>query len=306
MSPPIQVSEQQARTELNDYIFGGQYGRPTVPRDLDPQIVDQFIRTRVDRRAPPSAFERSRRAADWYDLQSLATHFQRLFDHSEKGERSYDQSLGVVALVATVGNIEQTRQASEYWAYLVHHPLALERFNVLVEALECFGPYGNPQPLEERLTGRLRGLQKGSDEYERVDQELNNNLPRVLDEARLEREILAAPDAAERMKRLASVYAGWDEVESLELTWWSARWLRRVSRAGESQAVTSALRSVLAEVDGAKLPAEERAPYRTRILRAIRFLGGTISDTERRFLERSAARQWDVLDHESAETVQHG
>jgi len=304
-TPPSVVSEQQARTELESYIFGGQYGRPAVPRDLERHFVDRFIRTRVDRRASPSAFQRSRWAADWYDLQSLADHFEGLLDRSERTEKSYDQSLGIVALIGAVGTADQARRAADYWTYLVGHPLAAERFDRVLDTFSALAPYANAQPLAQRLNAELQTLKRGSDEYERVDQELNNNLPRAQGEARLQMEILGSPDSV-KVKRLARLYAGWDEVESVELTWWSARWLRRIARAGQSEAVIAELQSVLGEVSAANLDKEEEAPYRTRILRAVRFLGGTLSDTERRFLERSASRQWDVLDHEDMEAAPRG
>ncbi|MGD0667451.1 MAG: hypothetical protein ABSB23_07810 [Bryobacteraceae bacterium] len=304
--PSAYVGEQQARAELESYILGGQYGNPAVPRNLDPQFVDQFIRTRVDRRTSPSAFRRSRRAADWYDLRSLADHFEKMLDRNERSEKSYDQSLAAVALVGTVGNDEQARRAVAYWAYLVGNPLAVERFDLLVETFAELAPLADAGPLVQRLKAQMQTVKPGSDDYERLDQELNNNLPRAQDEARLERDIAASPDPAVRTKRLAQVYAGWDEAESMELTWWSARWLRRMARAGQAQTVIAALRAVLADVQAAKLPPDQEGPYRTRILRAVRFLGGALSDTERRFLERSASKQWDVLDWDDMEQASHG
>jgi len=152
----------------------------------------------------------------------------------------------------------------------------------------------------------MQSLKPNSDEYERVDQELNNNLPRAQSEAQLRRDILTIADPAVQLQRLARVYTGWDEADSTELTWWSARWLRRASRAGDIQPVSGALRSVLREIEASDLPRDEKAPYRTRILRAIRFLGGTLTDTERRFLERSASPQWDVLDREELGGARHG
>lgn len=298
-SPPVTpIAEKQAREELESYILGGQYGRPTVPRNLVPRLVDEFIRKRVNRRSPPRAFDRSRFAGDWYDLQSLAAHFEQMLDRTERGERAFDQSLGTVALVGTVGNEEQIRHAASYFDYLADHPVAPERFDRLVETFEVLSPNVDPTPLERRMAAQLRTLKPGSDDYERVDQVLHNDLPRAVDEARIRRDVLKMPSAAERISRLARLYAGWDEVEGIELTWWAARWLRRTARAGQGDAVIAAFRSVLADVQAAKTEPDETLPFRTRILRAIRFLRGPISDSERRFLERSAARQWDVLDIE--------
>lgn len=304
--PPIQyVDRATAQRELQSYILDPRYGRRTVPTKLDPAHVEEFIRQRLDRKKPVPAFVRSRYVVDYYDLRSVLDHYEKMLDRTEKDSNEFDQSVQSIMILSIAGAEAHINKANDYFEYLVKHQLAPKSYEQLVEAVEVMGAGVNAKLLSDRMAASQRDLQpkiasdrEADDEYQRIDQWLNSDLPRSLGDAKLRHQILTLPTPEERIEQFCRTYLGWGENDTIELMWWSARWLRSEARTSRTDLIFALIRKTLNEIEASDLPKEEKEPYEVRAVRAIRFFGGTLTPKERRFLERATSSQYDVLDRE--------
>lgn len=304
--PPIQyVDKATAQQELQSYIFGGRYGRKILPTKLNPAHVEEFIRQRVDWGKPADAFNQSRRVVDYYDLRSVLDHFEKMLTSSEKDSRDFARSVQCLKILADVGAEAQNRKADGYFQYLVKHSLAPENYDHLVEAVEVMDTDADTKLLSDRMEASQKALapktasdREADDEFQRIDQWLKSDLPRAMGDARLRHQIETLPAAEERINQLSRIYLGWGENDTIELTWWSARLLRREAKTSRTDLVIAMLRKTADEIEASDLPKEEKEPYLVRAARAVKFLEGTLTPKERRMLEKASASQIDVLDRE--------
>ena len=205
-----------------------------------------------------------------------------------------------IAALADAAEPADERLINDYFDYLVKHPFAADNWDALLETLETLGPEVKWQTLAQRLGEAMRATEaraktdpEADDQYQRLDQYLNNDLPRVLEANQFRYRILALPDPGARIVELCAAYCGWDADGSDELDWWSARWIRREWPA-HPDLVLAALLKIVREVDAAKIPEPERTFPKVRALRAIQFFGVLISPEESRYVV-NAATQIDVL-----------
>jgi len=301
-SPVAYADQATANRELESFIIAPR-GRRTVPGNLDPAHVDGFIRRRLSRGRPVRAFSQARRVVDYYDLRSVLDHYERLLRMDERDTLQFQQSIYCIMTLAETGDQNHDRRACQYFEYLVRHPLAEESYELLAEALEALGPGASPRLLADRMAESVRALEargagdrEAAEQSEQIKQYLYDQLPRVVADRQLRQRALSIPDPAARLRELCRLYAGWGENDTIELSWWSARWIRRAARAGYGPAAVEAFRQVMREIEASGLPKEERRSYRVLILRAIRFLDGPLEAAEQSLIERPGAPPVGALD----------
>jgi hypothetical protein len=291
-----------ADKELESYVFGGKYGSLQLPTNLNPVDVEGFIRRRLDRTKSVDAFRRTRRLVDYYELRSVRDHFERMLTGREQNAREVGQSLQSIIILTELGDDRQNESISNYFRHLAQTPSASEDYPELVQALEAVGTDDDARFLASEITATQKKLEEriladpeASDEYHRLNDLLNDDIPRVMADRQLRERILRIREPNARIEELCRIYLGWGENDNIELTWWSARWIRRESRAGQLQVALAALRKVEKEIDESDLPREEKEPYALRAARAIRFLGGELSPKEIKVI-KAGSGQIDVLD----------
>jgi len=300
--PVAYADPATANRELESYIIAPR-GRRTVPGNLNPAHVDEFIRRRLSRGRTVRAFAQARLVVDYYDLRSVLDHYERLLRMDERDTIQFEQSVHGIMTLAETGDESQDRRASQYFEYLVRHPLAPHSYELLAAALEALGPGASPRLLADRMAESARileargaGDREAAEQAEQVKQYLYDQLPRVVADRQLHQRVLALPAPAARLRELCRLYAGWGENDSIELSWWSARWIRRAAQAGQGPLAVDAFRQVMREIEASGLPKEERRSYRVLILRAIRFLGGPLEAAEQSLTERPGAIPVGALD----------
>jgi hypothetical protein len=298
------VNHALAEKELDSYVFGGKYRSPVMPTRLHPSDVEDFIRHRLDRTKSADAFRRSRRLVDYYELLSVRDHFEKMLNRSEHTSKELTQSILAIIILAELGEGRQRKNISEYFRYLAQHPLAPEIYSELVQALEVVGTDDDAKFLAGRITASQKSLEprtladaEAADEYQRIDDLLNDDLPRVMADRQLQDRIMKVAEPNTRIEGLCRIYLGLGENDNIELTWWSARRIRREARDGREPVVVMALRALEKEIEVSDLPGEEKAAYTTRAARAVRFLGGDLTPGEEKIL-RSGSSQNDVLDRQ--------
>lgn len=299
------VDKATAFKELTSYIIEWKYGRKSVPGNLDPVHVEEFIRDKVNRSRQPAVFNRSRRVVDFYDLTKVLDHFEKMLDRKEKDSKEFNQSIECVMLIAQVGGADEKKRASDYYDYLVKHPLAEESFEELTNALDAFGPEVKTQTLAsvmaaefQKLKAKGKADREADDKAETIDGLIHNELPRTTADRDLRSRILGIPNVDERIDQLCRLYLGWGESETEELMWWAARHLRRESREGQTDLIIKSLKNIAKEIEATDLEDEEKFAYRLRSARGVRFFGGTLSTKERYTLAQPSEGQIDVLNRE--------
>jgi hypothetical protein len=296
------VNHAEAEKKLESYVFGGKYGPVWMPTDLNPADVEGFVRRRLDRTKSVDAFSRTRHLVDYYELRSVRDHFERMLTRNEHTPREVAQSLQAIIILTELGDGRQSENISEYFRYLAQRPRAPESYSELVQALEVVGTEDDAKFLMGRITTSQKSLEprtladsEAADEYQRNDDLLNDDIPRVMADRQMRDRIMNIREPNTRIKELCRIYLGWGENDNIELTWWSARWIRRESRDGRAQVVVMTLRKVEKEIDESDLPGEEKAAYAIRAAHAIRFLGGELTPKEKGVLQAGSS-QIDVLD----------
>jgi hypothetical protein len=267
-----------------------------------PVLVESFLRQRLNRRQDAPAFARARRLVDYYDLRSVSDHFRNFLDRKETSAVEFEQSCHCVTVLADAAEPNLNQEANHYFDYLVKHRLAVERYDAVLEVLETLEAKADPQPLADRWAREMKELEvraktdlEADNQYQRLDQYLNNELPRVLETNQLRYRILALPDPAQRIDELVRYYLGWERDSTTEMYWWSARWLRREYQSPNAELVLQTLRQRIAEIEAAKIPAAERVFPKVRTLHALQFLGVELTPGEQRYLARPDAKQIDIL-----------
>jgi hypothetical protein len=293
-----------AEKDLESYVFGGKYGSLQMPTNLNPADVEGFVRRRLDRTKAVDAFSRTRRLVDYYELGSVRDHFERMLTRNEHTQREVVQSLQIIVILTELGDGSQNDNVSNYFRHLAQSPSAPESFPEFVQALEAVGTDDDARFLTHQITVTQKDLEKrilsdsdASDEFQRINYLLSDDLPRVMADRQLRERILKIREPDTRIEQLCRVYLGWGENDNVELTWWSARWIRRESRAGRVQVALMGLHKVEKEIDESDLPGEEKDAYTIRAARAIRFLGGELTPKETRII-KAGSGQIDVLDRQ--------
>ena len=291
-----------AGKELESYVFGGKYGSLQLPTNLNPVDAEGFVRRRLDRTKSVDAFRRTRRLVDYYELQSVRDHFERMLTGREQNAREVGQSLQSMIILTELGDDRQNDNISNYFRHLAQTPSASEDYPEFVQALEAVGTDDDAGFLTSQITATQKNLEariladpEASDEYHRLNDLLNDDIPRAMADRQLRERILKIREPNARIEELCRIYLGWGENDNVELTWWSARWIRRESRAGQVQIAFMSLRKVESEIDESDLPGAEKDPYALRAARAIRFLGGELTPKETRVIQAGSG-QIDVLD----------
>lgn len=298
------AAPETSEQKLQAYIFGGKYGSIKIPTNVDPLEAERFIRQRLDRTKSVDAFERSRRLIDYYDLRSLLEYLQSMLKREEHTSKEFRQSIQLLMILAEVGDVKQRQFANDYFQYLVMHSVATESYAELVAALDDVGGdreikmlAGRMTASEQHLKSRPSSDEAADDEYQRIDDLINDTLPRVTADKQLRDRVMTIPDPTMRAEQLCRIYMGWGDNDTVELTWWSARELRHESRANSQRTIVDQLRKVLAEIEKSDLPSEEKNAYKLRGVRAIRFFGGELSAEESKLMHEGSG-QIDVLDRQ--------
>ncbi len=296
------LNKAAAHEALQSYIFGGTYARTSLPSNIDPAYVQDFISSRMDRTRSPDSFNKARRAVDQYGLRGTTDHFQKMLDRTETESKHIHQSCRCVSILAEQGDAKTSAFASDYFAYLAAHRLASEAYDTLLETLESLDSKADARPLADRLTREMKALEprikadpRADDEYQQLDQHLNNELTNVLEVRASRARMLEEKDPVKRIEGLCRLYLEWESDATIESGWWSARHLRREFEAGERETVLAALRKILQEIDASKLPEEERSLPKARGLRAVAFFGGGLTEQEQKVLSKGGEDPGAIL-----------
>jgi hypothetical protein len=299
------VDQAKANQQLESFVFDIRHGRKVEPRNLDPKHVEEFIRKNIDRSRDPLSFGRIRTVIDFYDLASVKDHFEKLLTRSEKDEREVLQSLESVRIIAEQGDESDEKKAFGYYDYLVRLPASENAYEQFTEAVDSFGPIYSLATLSDVMKKRYAVLkeQGKDDEYvdgvaEQLFTLINGRLPNMTDQIKARANVAGIASTSDRIKKLAMIYLGLDDLASPEFERWSARQLRRLSREGSTGSIIANWRADVSEITASGCDREDEESRQIRDARAVRFFGGKLTDDEKGLVDEASEYQVDYLDRD--------
>jgi hypothetical protein len=319
-SSPAASAPSSAQGQLEKFVFHpDRYTADTVPRGLTPAEVAEFVRTRIDRSTRYPAARQVEKLVDFYDVQEAGETLRKLLDRREVDQETLRRSVFLDRTVAEAGTRADHDFAKEYYLYLIRRVESLPLLEELVSLYEALGPDADVKPLRERITARIKALQPNAASDASVQRELaklqdleTQTLARAEKANAVKATILKDASRTRRLDALVRTYLGFEGPYPEILQPWAARQLRREAWAAQPADQTTrtddhARREEIVQAfaragtrlqQDAKLSDEEKTFGRVRILRAIVFFGGQISEEDRQFVKEHGAAQVDTLSND--------
>lgn len=316
-NPPV---EKTSIPELEKFIFHTDiFEANVVPRKFSPEKVAEFLQEKVKADATLKNFIQVERVAVFYETSEVAEKFKGFLNKSESNPEDVRRSTVIARIIARVGNKNDVNFAKEYYAHLVGRAQSKLEFEELILLYDAIGPEGDAAVLRKKIQAQAAILEsrKESDDAARVQYlELVGTVINKLNKAEkaqaVKLKILGMSDRKKRVEAEIKAYLTIEYGFTEYLEKWAAARLRRetwgvqpneqVRRQENSQLksdVANLLNDFLGKLDGIKnLEAAEKEFAKIRLLRAIKFFDGKISDEEEKFLIQHKSQQMDILANE--------
>lgn len=299
IAPPFKT-EAVARAEIRRYLERFDPRHDGIPKRIDPAVVERVLAEELAARDLPRwPAVRFADIADFYDATGVVPHLQKRLDRREETTDHIARSAAFVGAIAVLGDAAARSFARSYYHHLLSHPNADGAMTALV------GCYANLTPDEtSALTiGRIDALiaeleaRAGADPGAHtaaleLEDLRNGPLARADAAASLQQQIVATPEQGLRLDQLVDIYLDIDMRYYEHMRRWAIRMLLREARGGGAQAVAAAFRRSLPRIEAG--PVDVRGPRASRALRAVEFVGGTITREERASLD-PPTRVFDLL-----------
>jgi len=313
-------SEGRPIPELDRYIFDADpYTSGVVPRGLQAGEVARYLIRKVKRDIALKSVVRVDDVARFYETGEVAQAFRQFLDSKESGEEDLRRSIAFARIIAYVGSADEVEFAKKYYSQLVSRADTVAVFEDLILLHETLGLGEGSTELKQKLESRAAALvsKKDTDFQARIDynkyaEDLAQKLFRASRAQASKDKVLAMTDRKARIGEEIKMYLSVEYGFLEHLQPWAAGRLRREAWAAQPADQTARkddpqLRKELAGefrrfVDDLKsfpgvLPEDEES-HRLRLLRAIKFFGGEISDAEEGILRVNKGKQLDLLANE--------
>lgn len=305
---------------LDQYIFKiDEYQSGIVPRKLEHEKVARYLAGKVKRDLALKSFIRVESVADFYDTHEVVEKFKPFLDRSESDEESIRRSVVIARIIARAGDANDVEFIKKYNKHLIQKADTVLVFEDLIHLHEALGLGSASQDLRAKIGSKANSLEqkKETDYRARIEQRqytgaLLQKLNRAEKVEPVKQKILELRDRKERIREETRAYLTIEYGYLEYLQPWAARRLRRETWAANppeqlkrndaaplKKDVADQLRAFLndpAASPGGKPGGDDS--LKLRLLRAIDFFGGEITEVERTFLDTSKRQQADTLSNE--------
>jgi hypothetical protein len=306
--------------ELDKYIFTlDEYQAGIVPRKLEHAKVARYLIGKIKRDLGYKNFLRVESVADFYDTNEVVDKFKGFLDKTETDEESIRRSIVITRIIARAGSPEAVEFAKQYNKHLIQKAETILTFEDLILLHEALGLGSASQDLRAKIGVKAKSLEqkKDSDYRARLEhRQLTGPLLQKLNRAEkvepVKQKIVEIRDRKERIREEIRAYLTIEYGYLEYLQPWAARRLRRETWAANppeqlnrndaaplKKDLVDQLRAFLnssSDSPGGK-PAGDEA-LKLRLLRAIKFFGGEVSEEEQTFLDTQSNQQADILANE--------
>lgn len=306
--------------ELERYIFEADpYTSGAVPRKLEASEVAKFLIEKIKKDTPLKSLLRVEDVARFYETAEANEHFKTFLDKKESGEEDVRRSAVIVRIIGYSANAEDIKFAAQYYKYLVGRADSADEFEELIVAHATLGLGESSTELSQKLQTKALALsaKKDSDyqarvEYQKYSEDLAQKIFRASRVQSIKEKILNIGDRKKRMDEEIKAYLSleygfleylqpWATGRLRRETWaiQPAEQIKRTDNAKLQEDVAQAFRNFLDKIKEIKeIEREDEDSIRLRLLRAVKFFGGKISDDEESFLKNFKGKQLDILANE--------
>jgi len=305
---------------LEKFIFRPDiFEASVVPRKLASEDVAKFLLEKVEANATLKNFIQIEKVAWFYETNEVVEKFKGFLNKKEANSEEVRRSIVITRIIARLGEKEELNFAKDYYKFLVGRAESKADFEELILLYDALGPDAEAAILHQRIKTRSSELEakKDSDEASRVAYlELAGNVTNKLTRAEkaqlVKSRILNLSDRKQRIEAEIKAYLTIEYGYTEFLEMWAAARLRRetwavqpaeqIKRTDNSQLredVAKLIGEFLRKLDDVpNLDKEEKTFAKIRALRAIKFFGGKVSESEETFLKQYKNEQMDVLANE--------
>ncbi|CAN5250614.1 hypothetical protein BH10ACI1_BH10ACI1_07780 [soil metagenome] len=305
---------------LERFIFKpDEFNDSIVPRGLDPAEVAKFLIQKIDKEASLEVFIQVEKVADFYDPTEVVEKFRQFLDKKESGSEAVRRSIVITRIIAVLGKPDDIDFARAYYKYLVSKIDTINDFEEIIFLHEDLNLGKNSGELRGRLQAKLASLEqkKATDndarlDYLKLQEEIEAKIRGVEEVQPIKDRVLQISDRKKRVEEEIKIYVTSEYGFISLLQPWAARRIRRetwgaqpaeqIKRTDNSQLkadVAKLLDDFLKKIDDLPdLEPEEKEFAKIRTLRAIKFFGGKIPDSEENFLNERKNKQVDILANE--------
>ncbi len=306
--------------ELERFVFrADRFTGEVVPRKLEPAEVARFLVERLTEKDSLKSFVQAEKVAAFYDTYEVGAKFRQFLDRAEDGDESVTRSVVIARTIGRSGTPDDIQFARHYYSYLVGRVESMVNYEEIIRLHEVLDLGDSSAELRQRLAAKLTSLEERKDssdqarlEYLAFAETISESLDRAEKVQAVKDKMLQIPDRNQRIIEEIKAYLGieYGYLEYLES--WAAMRLRREtwgahpseqvlrpSTAPYREDVVSCLRGFLSEIEeSGSLSEEEKEGARLKVLRAIKFFDGVVTEQEEFFLEKFEGAQADILANE--------
>ncbi|HNU08781.1 MAG TPA: hypothetical protein PKO33_13520 [Pyrinomonadaceae bacterium] len=303
--------------ELDKYIFEADpYTSGVVPRKLKAAEVARYLEHKVKRDIALKSVNRVVDVVRFYETVESVKFFRSLLDGKESGEDAVRRSAAFASIVAILGDADDIEFVRQYYRTLVRRAQSVAAFEDLIALHEAAGLGEASTDLKQIFEAKAAALESKKEtdfgariEYQKFNEELAQKLFRASRVKSVKDGVLSISDRHKRIREEIKIYLSLEYGFLEYLQPWAASRLRRetwgtipseqVNRGEKPELkenLVSELRAALKDLSS--IPGyvrEDDESLRLRLLRAIKFFGGTLSDEEDGELRIGKGKQFDLL-----------
>lgn len=306
--------------KLEAFIFkSDEYSNDIVPRQLQSPDVAKFLLGKIEKSTNLKAFIQVEKAANFYDTNEVVGKFKSFLDRSESNEEEILRSIVIARIVARLGDKEDVGFAKQYYNHLIQKVNSDKEFEELISLHEALGLGEDSKVLKQKIQDKITELEGKKDadyeaelDYLRFAETISDMLMRAEKVQEIKDKILRISDRKKRIHEEIKAYLTIEPSFIEFLQPWAARRIRqetwglkfaeqqfRNDKQPYKKEIAKAFRDFLGEMDKfPNLQKEEKEAIKLRILRAIKFFDGKISEEEEYLLKLNKDEQMDTLANE--------
>ncbi|MBK8810117.1 MAG: hypothetical protein IPN69_05220 [Acidobacteria bacterium] len=306
--------------ELDRYIFDADpYTSGVVPRKLQAAEVARYLIRKVKKDIALKSVVRVEDVARFYETSEIVGDFKQFLDGKESGDDDQRRSIVFARIIAYLGNAEDLAFATRYYKYLSGKAQSVQVFEELTLLHEALGLGEGSTELKQKFESRALELsaKKETDfqariDYNKFSEDLAQKIFRASRVQSIKDRVLGMSDRKQRIGEEIKMYLSLEYGFLEFLQPWATGRLRRETWGAQpadqsvraekpelKQELVEEFRKFLENMKSIpEIEPEDEQSIQLRLLRAIKFFDGKLSDAEEGILRINKGKQLDLLANE--------
>jgi hypothetical protein len=247
----VRHRDEDAQRLLSEYVYGGIYTPPLVPRGIALEDVTNYINANLKIDDSATAYRNTLEIMKFYEKADVLDTLLKVIKHEILTAEDIARAAYVIQATAEFGPEDIVEKADKYFdQVLVEHTQALHVLPTLLETKIVLAPIGSLGKLANRIDREVKKAELAvSNEntmayYDKLAAIQRNVLPRTKHSLQRKVDILAL-NKPEQQTELIAVYLGQADISDFYSEIWAARLLRFDHINDESTLIIAQLSKVL-------------------------------------------------------------